>query len=123
MNTHTPGPWSATDTCGIWDVFAHTEDSMLRLIGTGSSENAKANAKLIACAPDLLQLLKQCLNYIEHSEANRGKKSNAVEWEKNVAEFRKHTTRLGVGRAYVDSAVVNLEACRAVIARATGGVV
>jgi hypothetical protein len=66
--THTPGPWFATDTIvaesnrtgsnAICDT-AHSRYDM-------SHDEAKANARLIAAAPDLLAALEMVLNSTTH---------------------------------------------------------
>lgn len=71
--------------------------------------------------PDLVArmatALAGALNYIEHSEANRGKATNDAEWDANVAAFRKQgLSRLGIGRSYTDKARVDLALCRDVLA-------
>jgi hypothetical protein len=62
---HTPGPWVAIDheifadnqsrnIADVWISFANIED-----------EEAKANARLIAAAPDLLEALEAFAEYAE----------------------------------------------------------
>jgi hypothetical protein len=73
---HTPGPWSVGednvgDGCNIRDAngnrVAHTATS--RNHGTEKIDpaEAKANARLIAAAPDLLKALKELLDASEAS--------------------------------------------------------
>lgn len=65
----------------------------------------------------LLESLKQCLNFIEHREANLGKLTTDAEWDKNVREFRlSGPASIGVGRSYTDKACVDLAAVRSTIA-------
>lgn len=75
MSAHTHGPWQArgshqTDDFGIiaqdgsaddggWMVIAECF-SDLRRSGERAIEEAAANARLIAAAPDLLEALKRC---------------------------------------------------------------
>lgn len=63
MSKHTPGPWGHK----TWDVnkdgeFNYTvekdDKSICEIVGTG--EQAEANARLIAAAPELLEALKVC---------------------------------------------------------------
>ena len=124
MIKHTPGPWNAhhhesTDTYTIhvagrsWETFA--------VAHVGDCTQDEANARLIAAAPELLALLAQALNFIEHREANLGKLTTDEEWDANVAEYRKRgISGVGIGRSYTDKAFVNLDAIRAAIAKATG---
>jgi hypothetical protein len=66
MNTkHTPGKWIATkDHKRGWNVGAKTGEwanrtDILESVAHCENENAEANAKLIAAAPELLELAKQ----------------------------------------------------------------
>lgn len=61
MNTkHTPGPWKATP-CRVY--APETEDRLeLRVtISGGNRDDNRANARLIAAAPDLLEALRGLL--------------------------------------------------------------
>jgi hypothetical protein len=58
---HTPGPWEATDR---GDVLIDGESMMIP--GTSSAE-IRANARLIAAAPDLLLTLKDLIGWIDIS--------------------------------------------------------
>jgi hypothetical protein len=68
---HTPGPWdirkidSAPSFRGIFGVCAN---------GGGNSiqEEEKANARLIAAAPDMLETLKDALRWINTTEYAAG---------------------------------------------------
>lgn len=62
--------------------------------------------------------LAELLNYIEHSEANRGKLSNAQQWDENVRLFRERCSRIGIGRTAVDEAEADLARARKIIERA-----
>lgn len=130
---HTPGPWFvkyethiyAADgyetACADYAGNQHCEMDDNGLEVDRGMEEAKANARLIAAAPELLALLAQALNFIEHREANLGKLTTDEEWDANVAEYRKRgISGVGIGRSYTDKAFVNLDAIRAAIAKATG---
>lgn len=93
---HTPGPWRVGDAgC---TVFAPKGASPLRIacitINTVADERQRANARLIAAAPELLRELKSAIFYIE-------------------------TYGGEVTRSF--SAGGNMERVKAVIAKATGG--
>ena len=85
---HTPGPWeviidddgnplsgrpmvAATPEldCAIvhWDGFVQPYWRSAR-----GDKEIHANARLIAAAPDLLEALERCLNFIENSESEMG---------------------------------------------------
>ncbi len=77
MRKHTPGPWSVID--GNKDVIAGNKEDFCPIQGCGccgspwvsdakfsdTSDEAKANARLIAAAPDLLEALKIAASYME----------------------------------------------------------
>jgi hypothetical protein len=62
--------------------------------------------------------LAELLNYIEHSEANRGKLANAEQWGENVRLFRERCSLIGIGRTAVDEASADLARARRIIERA-----
>lgn len=66
MNKHTPGPWVAQ----AW--LCHAKTSVLAIGKTQVAEcsgcgatatEEEANARLIAAAPELLELLQRCVRY------------------------------------------------------------
>lgn len=62
MSEHTPGPWRAeTNGAGYWDIRTRQRGiaSIIPFPGTPSLD--KANARLIAAAPDLLEALRALL--------------------------------------------------------------
>ena len=68
MSAPTPGPWRLESTRNgfevVWEVDPSAEDSAwgrAEIVG----HNAKANARLIASAPDLLKALKVLLKQAE----------------------------------------------------------
>jgi len=78
MNTkYTPGPWLVYNDMGIAahkGIDSHSGKSIV-LVGIGGSyggvrgatkEEAEANARLIACAPELLEALKAAIDYINN---------------------------------------------------------
>lgn len=95
--------------------------SLIALTGLAEDRQSQIDADLISAAPDLLASLVQALNFIEHSEANRGKLTNDAEWDANVDKFRAEgPSAIGIGRSYTDKARIDLAACRAAIAKAKG---
>jgi hypothetical protein len=61
---HTPGPWKTADNeCGNY-VFAPNHAPQICILPAFSPDN-KANAALIAAAPDLLAALKWAIEQIE----------------------------------------------------------
>jgi len=62
MNTHTPAPWQYDET--TYSVWANEGDKkIVRLIPLDDEE--RANARLIAAAPELLEALKIAKCYME----------------------------------------------------------
>jgi hypothetical protein len=70
MSKHTPGPWKANNKDEIrnddndliataWDIHVkREEDGLITLL----PNNSKANARLMAAAPELLEALKELYN-------------------------------------------------------------
>lgn len=54
MSKHTPGPWIAKGD----NVYEENEPGRIAKTCGGTDEQAAANARLIAAAPDLLEALK-----------------------------------------------------------------
>lgn len=65
MSNHTPGPWTACNNNGysIWRVSApkYRAESASRTIAevVGDSAETEANARLIAAAPEMLELIER----------------------------------------------------------------
>lgn len=66
MSKHTPGPWG----CILTSYHAHdyrlinpNGTPMLLMIEANDHSEQRANARLIAAAPDLLEALTECLQY------------------------------------------------------------
>ena len=84
---HTPGPWVLTISSGMVEDTKHTiaeigttgkyrgavtrMQSAEHIDGIGRDELI-ANARLIAAAPDMLEALKLCANYIANTESELG---------------------------------------------------
>ena len=65
---HTPGPWATIGqhevvVCAKLDGFVAPICSAVEVGGRRTHEEAKANARLIAAAPELFAALKDLLNY------------------------------------------------------------
>lgn len=73
MSKHTPGPWDIWETVHGYEICEPTKPSRhshfasLGIGGFGWGEQ-KANAKLIAAAPDLLEVCKNVLIALEISD-------------------------------------------------------
>lgn len=63
MSKHTPGPWEVSTNGTDWDVCAPDGGDML--VDLRGCENAEANARLIAAAPDLLAALRDLVQYAD----------------------------------------------------------
>lgn len=75
MTQHTPGPWAVD--ADAYPIFIYSESETWPLIDELGNEEGckgafianagdnKANARLIAAAPDLLKALKECRNAIQ----------------------------------------------------------
>lgn len=64
---HTPAPWiwqyDGTDKSGL-KVIAGDDLNIVDFVGGENIQEAEANARLIAAAPELLEALEQCLTRI-----------------------------------------------------------
>ena len=56
--THTPGPWTWNEYGDLEPVFTLDMVQACGVIAWCDSDNAEANARLIASAPDLLEALE-----------------------------------------------------------------
>lgn len=73
---HTPGPWTIEPHGKGFALYSgrDNEHHGLNLVYlTEPDWNWKANAKLIAAAPELLEALQQCLRWIEDHEYTHGR--------------------------------------------------
>lgn len=67
MSNHTPGPWTACDNNGysIWRITSHQyrAESASRTVAevVGDSAETESNARLIAAAPEMYELI-ECLS-------------------------------------------------------------
>ena len=90
MTKHTPGPWVLDDPCENNPQRAMGGEQIFKVTGCGfgsgliadvsswwySRESAKANARLIAAAPDMLAALEQVLEL--HAKCER---ENMIDWQ------------------------------------------
>lgn len=81
MSKHTPGPWHVVPY-GDGDSLVVCSDEagdfriafMATMIGPEEIDGPiRANARLIAAAPELLEALEMCLQWIEDDEAAHGR--------------------------------------------------
>lgn len=75
MAEHTAGPWVVAEDCGDFDTLAIYSSSGLKLVWWGGHynvpiEEAEANARLIASAPELLEACKSLLAVIMDEPGN-----------------------------------------------------
>ncbi len=61
MNAHTPGPWTVRGNSIVADETDDRLEMRVR-IHSGNRDDIKANARLIAAAPDLLAALRTLLD-------------------------------------------------------------
>jgi hypothetical protein len=91
MNNHTPGPWRR-------NVAGHNEDSW-RIVSESKAtgyiafippehEDAEANSRLIAAAPDLLAALRAAVEYLGCALAGANLKATGYDREAGVEEYQ-----------------------------------
>jgi hypothetical protein len=73
MSKHTPGPWSiAPSGQTVWADFPHDDPNSGLRVGiareiartTANDPTDRANASLIAAAPALVDVLRECMDYL-----------------------------------------------------------
>jgi hypothetical protein len=82
---HTPGPWTSTECGGSFQrpfivqagdkLVAGLEGDQLKP-GAASIGEARANASLIAAAPDLLAALVDCLEWLDSTPGGLGESAS-----------------------------------------------
>lgn len=65
---HTPGPWEKEPEAGRGAWIKGANDEWAALACGDTDESARANAHLIAAAPDLLEALRVLLAYLPADE-------------------------------------------------------
>lgn len=66
MSKHTPGPWTLNGFYIEFDAATRIATaSNWRMSGVDAHAEAKANARLIAAAPDLLEVLEQFVAWVD----------------------------------------------------------
>lgn len=88
--THTPGPW--THRTGT-QLLEGSNGSVVCLVPFGEYDDADANARLIAAAPELLEILKRfvsvtAIGFEERDEAAEGEVWDAAQAAIAKAEGR-----------------------------------
>ena len=96
--THTPGPWTVEDKWNPDDHYAitallgktgRTRGLVANFSHTPYLEQVKANATLIASAPDLLVALEYVVQYAEKLEKSLGLHERNVTLDKGREAIRK----------------------------------
>ena len=64
--TFTPGPWEIKNGKNYYHIHGGQEDA---LVENWMNETPRANARLIAAAPEMLKALDACLNELEEWNA------------------------------------------------------
>lgn len=96
MSNHTPGPWKKAKykvSAASGALIAHT-----RPTGEGSSDD-EANARLIAAAPEMLDVLRRVDVSIVGCEANATSRKHWQEDMEAVKEMVRQTLRAADGDA------------------------
>ena len=66
MSKHTPGPWFAVQYANWFNIQTTEEYSASDVLDLECCEEAEANARLAAAAPELLEELKHCREWHKH---------------------------------------------------------
>ena len=90
FNGHTPGPWEAEHVAGgITIIWGADDDELYTLKSDEAAEVLDVDARLIAAAPDLLDLLKDARRMVQelHALLNGADGDEAYEWAlRNIGE-------------------------------------
>jgi hypothetical protein len=84
MSKHTPGPWAAnkpTQSNGRAEVYAGpmlVAQAFNWMLDAEGDEQCWADARLIACAPELLEALKNFVDVDHYTERERLAKARAA---------------------------------------------
>ena len=76
MSQHTPGPWFASEVTGDEEpcyISAHRWESLAKVYGNEEADFAqegRANARLIAAAPELLEALHLMVEALQPAEVD-----------------------------------------------------
>jgi hypothetical protein len=76
MAKHTPGPWTDRDCDGEVDGYVWAGDTII--CGLGDKAKQRADARLIAAAPDLLYALKAMLKHYDYSPSSAALRAQAA---------------------------------------------
>ena len=90
---HTQGTWEATQGKSLSPIVGIREKSFFKICELNrkfpfSNEEAEANAKLIAAAPDLLKVCTDLLNSFIHVEGDKKGNQTRTDIFKYCPEFR-----------------------------------
>lgn len=62
MNAYTEGPWKVRGEYSVWIDAKASHHGICGVTGAGTSDNGLANARLIAEAPEMLEVLEQLID-------------------------------------------------------------
>lgn len=68
MSKHTPGPWRVGESCRTADIKAGYNALIARVEIESAGDRGDANARLIAAAPDLLEVCKRVRDGLDAGE-------------------------------------------------------
>jgi hypothetical protein len=97
--THTPGPWTVNDN---WLTNGDYGDDFCKLeFFDDSAESSKANANLIAAAPELLEALSDFIGFFNSPNVTISGKDNYGEtkgqWAATIREARSAINKAKTG--------------------------
>ncbi len=90
LQKHTPGPWAVgkENACLVW-----SDDGLIQIADTSNSkslrtEEKRANARLIAVAPDMAAVLKQLSQHFTGKWEKDTRDESEIHAHRSVAEAR-----------------------------------
>ena len=87
---HTPGPWTAVPTpFGPIYIFDERDRDVVTVYGGGvESKSKKANARLIAAAPELMDVLKamvdEIVDYMTLNNLGDPEQKHNIKWARSI---------------------------------------
>lgn len=89
MPEHTPGPWAHEDVGEYVQIFAPADGNLiLAWVGDEPDDTDRANAALMAAAPDLLDALESAMQFLENIEGRTLRNGIILSYMRDLPQMR-----------------------------------